>query len=169
MYRFRQHTCSSRAASLSCYGSWQVGVPSTNSYGFRPLILTAVAAGPFTYDDEAIIFEGEAFRFNGQQLARKAVYRRDVGNLVVEVTDTVDGNPDTQRIVLARAQTLPATKTTQVAKTTPAENLAEELQGTWKLEQANGRWTEKTITGLTGKLTRYDADGNVTHAHGIRV
>lgn len=135
-----------------------------HSVRFQAANFDGSGSGTVSFEDGNLKIEGAGIRFNGDKIERKALYSRDGDNLVVQLTDTVNGKRDEQRFVLRPSSEVGPTAAARPSKSN-AEELAKEIQGTWRLEQDNGRYSVKTISGLTGKLTRYDADGNVTHAH----
>lgn len=137
--------------------------PATQTVRYHALLFDGQEEGEVSIDDGRIVFKGNGVRFNGEAVSSTVVYERDGENLIVSLTGKHGDTVDKQRVVMRPRGNdhAPASESASVPK---SEQIAEELQGTWRLDKGNGAYTLKTITGLSERLTRYDADGNVTHS-----
>jgi hypothetical protein len=116
------------------------------------------AEGPALIESDGVTLAGNGVQADGSKASRKVVYKLDGDSMTVTQTDfVVDGKqmPD-ETMVLHRIG--------ESSKLSTKELLSE-VQGTWKLEQEDGKWTTKTITGNKSKLLRYNADGTVRAGH----
>lgn len=118
------------------------------------------AAGEVEFEEHAATFSGGGVSFNGKKESRTIVYTVDGDELTWhQLGGMTDGKPlPEDKFVLKRGKASPDA-------TTSSDELLNEVQGTWKLEQNGGQWTTKTITGNKSKLVRYRKDGTVRGGH----
>lgn len=133
------------------------------------------ASGPATITENKLtMVGGGAIDIRGKARSSRVEYEVEGDTLTARQTEiVVDGKkiPDEKPIVVSRKEstsigdqpTSPVSEAEQ--PTVNNEKLLEEIQGEWRLDQTNGRWTTKTIEGNKDSLIRYEQDGSIRAAH----
>ena len=121
--------------------------------------------GTVEVEGNALVLNGKGYSFEGKPGSFRMTHTLDGDKLVWHQTETKDGekNVPDEKMTLTKRGGAAASKGGFRDKS--SDELLEEVQGSWRLDQAGGRWTVKTIEGNKSKLTRYHADGSVRAGH----